>query len=134
MWPPRSQPSQGSAGVGALGAWSHRFSSEYQSRAHRTRAYRAAGAVRQGDLAVGNLHRGMRLASKLAHGLDDLGHPAAVSRMIAAQSTAVGVERQGAIGRTQRPARHELTAPALGYEAEVFQREKDGDRERVVDG
>jgi len=42
------------------------------------RAQQAAYAIGQGKLQVGHLDLGMGLAAQLAHGLDDLGHAAAV--------------------------------------------------------
>ena len=52
----------------------------------------------------------MRLALELAHRLDDLGHAAAVRRMVVAQAAAVGVERKLADARDQVAVHHELAA------------------------
>ena len=41
---------------------------------------RAAGAVREREVAILHLHLGMRLAAQLAHRLDHLGEAAAVGR------------------------------------------------------
>jgi NAD(P)-dependent dehydrogenase (short-subunit alcohol dehydrogenase family) len=81
----------------------------------------AAGAVRQRQAAVRHLHLRVRLAAQLAHGLDDLGHAAAVGRVVVAQPAAIGVEGQLADARDQvavgderrpRPSRRSRGPPA----------------------
>ena len=62
---------------------------------------RTTRAMRDRQVTVLDLHRRMRLATQLAHRLDDLGDATAVRRMIAAQSAAIGVERQLADARDQ---------------------------------
>jgi len=57
---------------------------------------RSASAVRQCEGAVAHLDRRMRFAAQLPHGLDDLGHAAAVARMVVAQAAAIRVEGQRA--------------------------------------
>ena len=81
-----------------------------QRRAAVPRAERAAGAVRQREVAVLHLHRRMRLAAQLAHRLDHLGHAAAIGRMVVAQPAAVGVERQLADAGDQIAVGDELAA------------------------
>src|SRR5688500_15507107 len=53
---------------------------------------RAAGAVREREGAVRDLHFGMRFAAQLTHRFDDFGHAAAVRRVVVAEAAAVGVE------------------------------------------
>src|SRR6202011_858570 len=62
-------------------------------------AERAAGAVRQCQITILDLHGGMRLAAQLAHRLDHLGEAATVGRVIVAETPAIGVERQFAGAR-----------------------------------
>ena len=57
----------------------------------------------------------------------------AVGGMVVAQAAAVGVEREPAVGRPQRPVEHEPPTLALLAEAEVFERLQDRDGEGVVD-
>ena len=97
------------------------------------RPERAARAVGQREIAVLHLHLGMRLAAQLAHGFQHLGEPAAIARMVAAQATAVGVERQLAGARDQIAVGHQLAALALLGEAQVFELYQHGDGEAVVD-
>ena len=94
---------------------------------------RPAGAVRDGEIAILHLHLGMRLAAQLPHRLDDLGHAAAVDRMVAAQPAAVGIERQLADAGNQIAVGDELAALALLAEADVFQLHQHGDGKTVVD-
>src|SRR5262245_15477060 len=75
----------------------------------------------------------MRLAAQLPHGLDDLGHAAAVGRMVVAQAAAVGVDRQPADAGDQVAVGDELAAFALPAEAEVLELHQHGDGEAVVD-
>ena len=96
-------------------------------------AERAAGAVRQREVAVLHLHLRMRLAAQLAHRLDHLGDAAAVGRMVVAEPAAIGVERQLADARDQVAVGHERAALALLAEAEVLELHQHGDGEAVVD-
>ena len=57
-------------------------------------AEQATGAVGDGEVAVLHLDLRMGFAAQLAHGLDHLGHAAAIDRMVAAEPAAIGVERQ----------------------------------------
>src|SRR5437867_10467845 len=75
----------------------------------------------------------MGLAAELAHGLDDLGHAAAVGRMVVAEPAAVGVERQPTDAGDEIAVSDELAALALLAEAKVLQRHQHSDREAVVD-
>src|SRR5262245_5274689 len=75
----------------------------------------------------------MRLAAKLAHGLDDLRHAATIGRMVVAEPATVGVEREPADAGDQVAVGYELAALALLAEPEIFERHDDGDREAVVD-
>ena len=86
------------------------------------RAERAAGAVRERQVAVRDLHLRVRLAAQLAHGLDDLGDAAAVGRVVVAQPAAVGVERQLADAGDEVAVGDEPAALALRAEAEVLER------------
>ena len=74
----------------------------------------------------------MRLAAQLTHRLDDLGDAAAIGRMVAAQSTAVGVERQLADTGDQVAVGDELAALALLAEAQILKLHQHGDGEAVV--
>ena len=74
------------------------------------------------EVAVGDLHRRVRLAAQLAHGLDDLRHAAAVGRVVVAQPAAVGVERQRADAGDEGAVGDEAPALALLAEAEVLER------------
>src|SRR6478735_11463811 len=75
----------------------------------------------------------MRLAAQLANGFDDLGLAASVDRMVAAEATAVGIERQLADAGDQVAVGDELAALAFLAEAEVLELHQDGDGEAVVD-
>src|SRR5436190_23710736 len=54
---------------------------------------RTAGAVRERNIAVLDLHGRMRLPAQLADRLDDLRHAPTIGRMVVAQPAPVGVER-----------------------------------------
>src|ERR1700691_4649725 len=81
-------------------------------------AEQPAGAVRNGKIAIRYLNLRVRLTPQLPHRFDDLGHAAAIDRMVAAQAAAVGVE---------------LAALALLAEAEVFELHQHRDGEAVID-
>ena len=87
----------------------------------------------QGELAVGDLDPRVGLPAELADGLDDLGHAAPVAGVVVAEPAAVGVERQPAVRRLQRPVADELAPLALLAEPQILEGHEDGDRERVVD-
>src|SRR6476661_4338194 len=70
----------------------------------------AAGAVSECEAAARDLHLRMRFAAKLAHRFDDLGHAAAVRRVVVAKTAAVGVERQLAGAGDEVAVRDELAA------------------------
>ena len=57
-------------------------------------AEKSAGAVGDREIAVLDLHLGMRLAAQLAHGFQHLGKAAAIARMVAAQAATVILERE----------------------------------------
>src|SRR5882757_7593842 len=96
-------------------------------------AEKSAGAMGDREIAVRHLHFWMRFAAKLAHRLDDLGHAAAVDRVVAAEAAAVGVEWQLADARDQVAVGDELAALAFLAEAEVFELHQHRDGEAVVD-
>src|SRR5579872_294546 len=96
-------------------------------------AERAARAMRDRKIAVLHLQFRMRLAAQLTHRLDDLGDAAAVRRVVAAQSAAIGVEGQLADAGDQVAVGDELAALAFLAEAEVFELHQHGDGEAVVD-
>src|SRR5713101_2572736 len=75
----------------------------------------------------------MRLAAQLAHRFDDLGHAAAVDRVIAAEPAAVGVEWQLADAGNQIAVGDEPAALAFPAEAEVFDLHQHRYGEAVVD-
>src|SRR3546814_4375799 len=75
--------------------------SEDEGGAAHPVAQRAAGTMRQRELAVGHLDLATGLAAQLADRLDDLGHAAPVGGVVVAQAAAVGVERQPAVGCPQ---------------------------------
>src|SRR5450631_498560 len=79
-------------------------------------AEQAAGAMGDGEIAVFHLDLRMRFAAQLAYRFDDLGHAAAVDRVIAAEPTAVGIERQLADAGNQVAVGDELAALALPAE------------------
>src|SRR5207302_10481434 len=74
-----------------------------------------------------------RLPTQLPDGLDDLCHAAAVDGVIAAETAAVGVERQFADAGDQIAVGDKLAALAFPTEAEVFDLHQDRDGEAVVD-
>src|ERR1700742_4678682 len=86
-----------------------------------------------GEIAILDLHLRMRLAAQLPDGFDDLGHAAAIDGMVAAEPTAIGVERQLADARDQVAIGDELAALALLAEAEVLELHQHRDGEAVVD-
>src|SRR5260221_5979549 len=96
-------------------------------------AEKSAGAVGDGEIAVRYLHFWMRFAAKLAHRLDDLGHAAAVDRVVAAEAAAIGVERQFTDTRDQIAVGDELAALALLAKADVLELHQHRDGEAVVD-
>src|SRR5438445_13784117 len=96
-------------------------------------AQKAAGAVGDGEIAIFDLHLRMGLAAQLPDRLDDLGHAAAIDRMVAAQAAAIGVERQLADTRDQIAVGDELAALAFLAEAEVLELHQHGNGEAVVD-
>src|SRR5262245_49059452 len=75
----------------------------------------------------------MGFAAQLADRLENFGHAATVDRVVAAEPTAVGVERQLADARDQVAVGDELTALAFLAEAEVLKLHQHGDGEAVVD-
>src|SRR3989442_12173233 len=86
-----------------------------------TRAERAAGAVRQRDVAVLHLDFWMRLAAQLTHRIDHLRPPAAVGRMAVAEPPAVGGERQLPDPRDQVAVGNERAALPLPRDAAIPQ-------------
>ena len=80
-----------------------------------------------------DLHRRVRLAAQLAHGLDDLRHAAAVGRVVVAQAAAVGVHREAPDAGDSVAVGDEPPALALRAEPQVLELHHDGDGERVVD-
>src|SRR3954447_22418998 len=104
-----------------------------RSRGGVANTQKPAGAVGDGEIAILDLHLRMRLAAQLPHGLADLGHAAAVDGMVAAEATAIGVERQLADARDQIAVGNELASLALLAEAEVFELHQHCDGEAVVD-
>src|SRR5258708_1014458 len=68
-----------------------------------------------------------------SHRLDDLRHAAAVDRMIAAETAAVGVERQLADAGNQVAVGDELAALAFPAEAEVLELHQHRDGKAIVD-
>src|SRR5687767_11483864 len=93
--------SRGSAILRSLYGVAMLFPFHDDGRAAVASPQRAAGAVRERQITVLHLNLGVRLAAKLAHGLDHLGDPAAVRGMVVAEPAAVGVERQLARARDQ---------------------------------
>src|SRR5882672_4205971 len=96
-------------------------------------AEKSAGAMGHREIAVFDLHLGMRLAAELTHRLDDLGHAAAVDGVVAAEPAAVGVERQLTDAGNQIAVGDEFAALALLAEAEILDLHQDRDGETVVD-
>src|SRR3954465_3085535 len=92
-----------------------------------------AGAVSDREIAVRNLHFGMRFAAKLPYRFDDLGHAAAIDRMIAAQAAAIGVEWQLADPGNQVAIGGALAALALLAKSDILELHQHGDGEGVVD-
>src|SRR5262249_30782564 len=95
---------------------------------------RAAGPVRQREIAVLDLDRGVSLAAQLTHGLDHLGHPAPVRGVVVAQPAAGVVERNVAGAGNEIAVRHEFPAIALLAEPEILDLHHHGDGKAVVDG
>src|SRR5579871_844934 len=75
----------------------------------------------------------MRLPTQLPHRFENLGHAAAIDRVVAAQATAVGVEGQLADARDQIAVGDELATLALLAEAEVLELHQDRNGEAVID-
>ena len=96
-------------------------------------AEQAAGAVRDGKVAIFDLHLRMSFSPQLPHRFDDFCHAAAIDGLVAAQSPAVGVERLFADARNQIAVGDEFAALALFAKAEVFELHQDRDGEAVVD-
>src|SRR5262245_31906785 len=96
-------------------------------------AQESARAMGDGEIAIRHLHLRMRLAAQLPDGFDDLGHAAAIDGVVAAQTAAVGVERQLADARDQIAVGDELAALALLAEAEIFELHQHRDGEAVID-
>src|SRR5712675_747120 len=96
-------------------------------------AEKSTGAVGNGEIAVRHLHFWMRFAAKLAHRLDDLGHAAAVDGMVAAETAAVGIERQLADARDQVAVGDELAALAFLAKTEILELHQHRDGEAVID-
>src|SRR4051794_27822276 len=85
------------------------------------------------EIAVRHLYLRMGFATQLADRLEDFGHAAAVDRVIAAETAAVGVERQLADARDKVAVGDELAALAFLAEAEVFELHQNRDGEAVID-
>src|SRR5947209_10498021 len=96
-------------------------------------AQQSAGAMRDREIAVLDLHFWMRLPTQLPDGLDDLGHAAAIDRMIAAEPAAVGIERQFADAGNQVTVGDELATLAFLAKTKVFDLHQDRDGEAVID-
>src|SRR5262249_4842105 len=73
------------------------------------------------------------LAACLPHGLDDLGHTAAIARMVRAEPATICVEGQLADAGNQITVGNELTARALLAETEILDLDDHSDCEAVVD-
>src|SRR5262245_40305191 len=75
----------------------------------------------------------MRLPACLPHGLDDLGHPAAVARMVRTEPATIRVEGQLADAGNEITVGDELAACAFLAETEILDLNDHSDREAVVD-
>ena len=82
---------------------------------------RSAGAMGYGEIAVGDLHFRVGLATELTDGFDDFRHAATVGRVIVTETTAIRVKRQLADSGNEVAVSNELAAFALFAEAQVFQ-------------
>src|SRR3546814_14704849 len=94
--------------------------SEDEGGAAHPVAQRAAGTMRQRELAVGHLALATGLAAQLADRLDDLGHAAPVGGVVVAHAAPVGVARQPAVGCPQALVGAERAALALLAAAPVL--------------
>src|SRR5436190_4289028 len=103
------------------------LAAEHECGAPHAGGQRSAGAVRDRERAVGDLHGGVGLAAQLAHCFDDLGHASAVARVVVAQPAAVGVERKLAVGRNEGAVEHEAPSFSLLAEAEILEAHEDRD-------
>src|SRR5437868_15500775 len=95
-------------------------------------AERAAGAVRQREVAVLDLHRRVRLAAQLPHRFEHLGQPAAVRWVIVAEPATIGVEGQLADPGDQIAVAYKAAALALLAKAEILELHQNRDREAVI--
>src|ERR1700716_4105370 len=86
-----------------------------------------------GEIAIPDLHFWMRLAAQLPHRLDNFGHAAAIDGVIAAETAAIGVERQLADAGNQIAIGDEFSALAFPAKAEVLELHQYRDGETVVD-
>src|ERR1700756_21070 len=75
----------------------------------------------------------MRFSPQLPDRFEDLGHAAAIDRVIAAQAAAIGIERQLADTRDEIAIGDKLAALALLAETEVLELHQNRDGEAVVD-
>jgi hypothetical protein len=83
------------------------------------RAQKTTDAIGQGKLQVRHLHFGMGLTAQLAHRFNDLGHPTAVGRVVVAQATPIGVDRELSLPGDQLAISDKLTALTFGTKAQI---------------
>src|ERR1700759_2551860 len=96
-------------------------------------AEQSAGAMGEGEVAIWDLDLRMCFTPQLTHRLDDLGHAAAVDGVVAAETAAVGVERQLADAGNEITVGDELAALAFLAEAEILELHQYRDGEAVID-
>ncbi len=89
------------------------FTPENYGCAAHTRSQKAAGPMRQCNIAIANLNLRMSLTANLADCFKNLCHAAAIARVIVAQSPTIRVEGQLADAGNQVAVRDEL--PALTF-------------------
>src|SRR3954470_10871483 len=75
----------------------------------------------------------MSFAPELPDRLNDLGHAAAISRMIIAQPAPISIERQLPYPGDQIAVSNEPTTLAFGTKSKVFQADQDRNGKTVVD-
>jgi len=95
---------------------------------------RPAHALHQRKITILHLNRWRSFPTKLPNGFDDLGHSAAVRRMIVTESAAVGVERKPPDARDEIPVGNKAPALPSLAESKIFELNQNGDGETVATG
>src|SRR3546814_18486634 len=90
--------------------------------------------MRESNIAIANLNLRMSLTANLTNRFENLGHAAAIARVVVAQSPAIRVEGQFADAGNQIAVRDELPALPFFAKTKIFERFQHCNSEGIIDG